>query len=142
MSEKTIKLEIVSPDRLVFSEDAYSIIAPGTEGYLGVLPRHAHLITTLRTGELRVRKPAGERILLAISGGFMNVSPQKVTILADAAERAEEVDVRRAEAAKNRALERLRMRSVEIDLERARAALYRALNRLKVAEKVRVSGGH
>ena len=132
-----IRLDIVTAEQAVYSEEVEMVIAPGVEGQLGILPHHIPLMTTLQAGELRIKK-GGEEISLAISGGFLEVRPDRVVILADAAERAEEIDVARAEAAKRRAQERLAERHVyEIDGARAEAALHRSLARLKVAAAVK-----
>jgi len=132
-----MRLDIVTAERVVFSEDVDVVVAPGVEGQLGILPHHAPLMTTLQVGELRVRK-GGEEFSLAISGGFLEVRPDRVIVLADTAERAEEIDVARAEEAKRRAEERLLERRVPgIDAARVEAALRRSLARLKVVEKRR-----
>jgi F-type H+-transporting ATPase subunit epsilon len=132
-----IILDIVTAEQAVYSEEVEMVIAPGVEGQLGILPHHIPLMTTLQAGELRIKK-GGEEISLAISGGFLEIRPDRVVVLADAAERAEEIDVARAEAAKRRAQERLTERHVyEIDSARAEAALRRSLARLKVAAAVR-----
>ncbi len=133
-----IKLEIVTAERIVYSEDVEAVIAPGIEGQLGILPHHAPLMTILQSGELRVRRGAEEDIM-AISGGFLEVRPDRVIVLADSAERAEEIDETRAEAAKQRAEQRLKERGVTpgLDMARAEAALRRAMARLTVAEKVK-----
>jgi F-type H+-transporting ATPase subunit epsilon len=110
------------------------VIAPGTEGTLGILPHHTPLMTMLMPGELRVRK-GGEEISLAVTGGFLEVRPDHVIVLADAAERAEEIDTARAEAAKKRAQEQLTIPGSEVDKARAEAALHRAIARLNVVEK-------
>ena len=112
------------------------VIAPGVEGQLGILPNHAALMTMLEPGELIVRKGA-EETLIAISGGFLEVLGNRVTILADAAERAEDIDFARAEAAKRRAEETLRTGPTGANLASAEAALRRSLSRLKVAERRR-----
>jgi F-type H+-transporting ATPase subunit epsilon len=132
----TTRLEIVTAERVVFSEDVDAVIAPGIEGQLGILPHHAPLMTTLMPGELLVRK-GGEELSLAITGGFVEVRPDRIIILADAAERVEEIDVARAEEAKRRAEERLKERAPEVDLLRAEAALRRSLMRLDVAARRR-----
>jgi len=132
-----IILDIVTAEQAVYSEEVEMVIAPGVEGQLGILPHHIPLMTTLQAGELRIKK-GGEEISLAISGGFLEIRPDRVVVLADAAERAEEIDVARAEAAKRRAQERLTERHVyQIDGARAEAALRRSLARLKVAAEVR-----
>ena len=132
----SIRLDIVTAEKLVFSEDVEVIVAPGIEGQLGILPHHAPLMTMLQPGELLVRKE-GEELRLAISGGFLEVRPDRVIILADTAERAEEIDIRRAEEAMRRAQERLSERIPEVDMAQAEASLRRSLARLKVAEKRR-----
>jgi len=130
---RTFAVEVVTPERVVLSAEAVSLRAPGIEGYLGVLGGHAPLITELGIGELTVRHPEGRTTRAAVSGGFMEVHPDKTTILADAAELAEEIDIARAEAARRRAEERLRAGGPEVDVARAQAALARAINRLRVA---------
>jgi len=133
----SIRLDIVTAERAVYAEDVDMVIAPGVEGQLGILPHHAPLMTTLQAGELRVKK-GGEEVSLVISGGFLEVRPDKVVVLADAAERVEEIDVARAEEAKHRAQERLvEKRAPGIDEAQAEAALLRSLARLKVVERVR-----
>jgi F-type H+-transporting ATPase subunit epsilon len=131
-----LKLEIVTAEHQIFSGEVDAVIAPGIEGQLGILPHHAPLMTILQSGELIIKKDK-EDIYLAITGGFLEVRPDKVIVLADACERCEEIDVERAEAAKKRAQELLQSRSPEIDHARAQAALQRALVRLKVAGKMR-----
>jgi F-type H+-transporting ATPase subunit epsilon len=129
-----IKLDIVTAERSVYTDEVDVIVAPGVEGQLGILPHHAPLMTMLQPGELVVRK-GGQEEYLAITGGFLEVRPDRVIILADASERVEEIDIARAEAAKKRALERLEERTTEIDVARAQAALQRAMIRLAVAER-------
>ena len=131
-----IRVDIVTAEGVVYSEEVDVVIAPGVEGQLGILPHHAPLMTTLQVGELRVRK-GGEEFSLVISGGFLEVRPDRVIVLADAAERAEEIDLARAEEAKRRAQERLSHPAPEVDLAQAEAALRRSLARLKVGEKRR-----
>ena len=132
----SLKLDIVTAERVVYSEDVDAIIAPGVEGQLGILPHHAPLMTTLQAGELLVRR-GGEEDTLAISGGFLEVRPDRVIVLADTAERAEEIDMERAEAAKQRAEQRLKERGVTpgLDESRSSASLQRAIARLTVGEK-------
>jgi len=132
----SLKLDIVTAERVVYSDEADVVVAPGIDGQLGILPHHAPLMTTLQPGELRVRK-GGEEFSLAISGGFLEVRPDRVIILADAAERAEEIDVSRAEEAKRRAEELLRHPTPEVDVARADVAMRRALVRLQVVEQRR-----
>jgi F-type H+-transporting ATPase subunit epsilon len=129
-------LEIVTAERVVFSDEVEVVVAPGVEGQLGILPHHAPLMTILLPGELLVRK-GGEEFFLAISGGFLEVRPDRVIVLADAAERVEEIDIARAEEAKRRAEERLTHPTAEVDMARAEAALRRALTRLQVVARRR-----
>ncbi len=138
-SPKNFLLEIVTPFRKVFSEHVSAIIAPGEEGYFGVLPGHTPLLTSLRTGYLKVEQnfPGQEpRVLyFAISGGFAEVLPTGVKIFAETADVAAEIDVKRAEEAKARAVKRLQEGRKQWDLARARTALDRAKNRLEVAAR-------
>ena len=132
----TIRLDIVTAERMVYSEEVDLVVAPGIQGQLGILPHHAPLMTTLQPGELGVRR-GGEESSLAISGGFLEVRPDRIIVLADAAERAEEVDITRAEEAKRRAEEQLSRHPSEADSARIEAALRRSLVRLKIGEKRR-----
>jgi len=132
-----IKLDIVTAERVVYSGEVDAVIAPGVEGQLGILPHHAPLMTMLQAGELVARK-GGQEEIMAISGGFLEVRPDRVIVLADSAERAEEIDTARAEAAKRRAEDRLRDRKAAgLDETRAEASLRRALVRLEIAEKIK-----
>lgn len=131
-----LSLEIVTAERLVYSADVDVVIAPGIEGQLGILPQHAPLMTMLQPGELMVRQD-GEEHSIFVSGGFLEVQSDKVTVLADTAERAEEIDVARAEEAKLRAEQRITLSPSEADHARAQAAMLRSLMRLNVAEKGR-----
>jgi F-type H+-transporting ATPase subunit epsilon len=130
------RLEIITAERVVYSEDVEIVVAPGIEGELGVLPHHAALMTMIQPGELRVRRDNVEESMF-VSGGFLEVRGDKVVVLANVAERADEIDINRAEAAKRRAEERIAQPAVEIDHARAEAALRRSMMRLKVAEKSR-----
>ena len=132
----TIKLDVVSVERMVFSGDVDMILAPGLEGQLGILPRHAPLMTILAAGELLARH-GNEEFILAISGGFLEVQPDHVIVLADAAERAEEIDISRAEAARKRAQERIAHPASRTEALVAEAALRRAIARIEVAERRR-----
>ena len=132
----TIRLEIVTPEKMVFSDDVDMILAWGVEGQLGILPHHAPLMTILQPGDLVFRKE-GKEEALTIGGGFLEVRPDKVIILADACERAEEIDVARAEAAKQRAQEALKTAATEVDAAAAEAALRRSLARIRAADKIR-----
>ena len=131
-----LSLEIVTAERLVYSADVDVVVAPGIEGQLGILPQHAPLMTMLQPGELMVRQD-GEEHSIFVSGGFLEVQSDKVTVLADTAERAEEIDIARAEEAKLRAEQRIGLPSTEADHARVQAAMLRSLMRLKVAEKSR-----
>jgi F-type H+-transporting ATPase subunit epsilon len=135
-----IKIDIVTAERTVLSDEIDILVAPGTEGQLGVLPSHAPLMTMLTQGELMVRK-GSEESYYAVTGGFLEVRPDKIIVLADAAERADEIDVARAEEARKRAQERLTNPSTGIDVGRAEAALGRSLVRLKVSERKRRKPG-
>jgi F-type H+-transporting ATPase subunit epsilon len=130
-----LHVEIVTGERVVFTEDEVDmVIAPGSDGVLGILPRHAPLITTLAAGELRVKKGGREQSLV-VFGGFMEVTPEKVIVLADSAERAEEIDVGRAEAARSRAQAEIGKRATTIELAQAEAALRRATLRLQIGQR-------
>lgn len=131
-----LKLEIVTAERQVFSDEVNAVIAPGVEGQLGILPHHAPLMSMLQPGELIIKKDDEENFLF-VSGGFLEVRPDKVIILADACERCEEINISRAEQARQRAEERLHLHTPGIDHSIAEAALRRSLVRLKVAERVR-----
>ena len=136
-----LKLDIVTVERLVYSQEVDMVIAPGIDGELGILPRHAPLLTALAYGELRAKR-GSEEDSFAISGGFMEVQPDHVTVLADTAEYAEEIDMERAEAARRRAEDRLQaMADEKIDFTKAEAALRRSIIRIKVAESRRRRGG-
>jgi len=132
----TFKLEIVTAERMVFSDDVSAVIAWGVEGQLGILPHHAPLMTMLQPGDILIRKDKEEEFF-AISGGFLEVRPDKVIILADACERVDEIDIARAEEAKKRAQETMKAAPLSADAAAAEAALRRSLARLKVAERKR-----
>jgi len=132
----TFKLEIVTAERMVFSDEVTALLAWGAEGQLGILPHHAPLMTVLQPGDLMIRKDREEEYL-AVTGGFLEVRPDKVIILADACERADEIDVARAEEAKKRAQETMKAAPLTVDAVSAEAALRRSLARLKVAERRR-----
>ncbi len=132
----TFRLEIVTAERMVYSDDVDALVAWGVEGQLGILPHHAPLMTMLQPGDLMIRKNKEEEYL-AISGGFLEVRPDKVVILADACERADEIDIVRAEEAKRRAQETMKAAPLSVDAVAAEAALRRSLARLKVVEKRR-----
>ncbi|HEX9428638.1 MAG TPA: F0F1 ATP synthase subunit epsilon [Candidatus Polarisedimenticolia bacterium] len=126
-----IHLEVVTPDKKVVAEMVDEVVLPGSQGYLGVLPGHAPLLTDLGVGELSFRRD-GARHFVALAWGFAEILPERVTVLAEIAERAEEIDRERARKARDRALDRLRSRG-EVDFNRAQVALERALVRLQVA---------
>jgi F-type H+-transporting ATPase subunit epsilon len=136
----TFRLELVTAERVMYSGDVDMVIAWGTEGQLGILPLHAPLMTMLQPGELVVKR-GDEESYLAVTGGFMEVRPDKVIILADACERADEIDIARAQEARRRASELMKAPPAEVDLATAAAALRRAIARLKVAEKIRRTRG-
>ena len=133
-----LHLEVITPERKVYEDDVDMVIAPGSEGYLGILPHHTPLLTALGPGEFRVKKGGVEEVL-AIFGGFMDVRPDRVIVLTDAAEPAEEIDTARAQAARARAQETLSQAATlsAADEARARAELQRALVRLRVSERRR-----
>src|SRR5437764_12071251 len=130
----TFQLDIVTPEKKVVDTSAEEIQIPGKNGYLGVLPGHAPLITELAVGEITFHAGSSEQ-RLAVAWGFAEVLPDKVTILAETAERPAEIDVERAQEARQRAEELLKIGKTEVDYERAEDALKRADTRLQVAEK-------
>lgn len=131
---KTQRLDIVTPEKVVFSEEVEFVVAPGVEGELGILPEHAPLVSALKIGVLRVQQN-GKTFKVAIGGGFIEVKNSRVVVLADAAEREDQIDTERAEAAKQRAEQRLANRDADLDIARAELALQRSLARLKAAGK-------
>ena len=132
----SLTLEIVTPDRALVAEQVDEVEVPGSGGYFGVLPGHAPLLASLQVGEFWYRK-GQEKYYLAIAFGFVEVLPDKVTVLAQIAERAEDIDQRRAEQAKARAEERMGSRNPDIDFERARVAMMKSLIRLQVSSRAR-----
>jgi F-type H+-transporting ATPase subunit epsilon len=131
----TIKLDIVTAERRTFSDDVNMVVVPGIDGQLGILPHHAPLMSMIQTGELIIKKDK-EEFYLFIDGGFVEIRPDRIIILADACEHCTEIDIERAETAKRRAEESLKSISADIDHFRAEAALRRSLMRLKVAERI------
>ena len=132
---KTVTVEVVTPTRMVVRDEVEEVIAPGAEGYFGVLGGHLPFMSTLKSGDLAYRKNGTWRYL-AISWGYAEVLPQTVIILAEAAEKAEEIDIARAQRARDRAVERMaRWGDESIDVLRAQVSLARALTRIEVAEK-------
>lgn len=131
---RKIRLEVISPERVVVSEDVDMITAPGVMGEFGVLPGHTPMLTNLSVGLLAYRNN-GETQEMALAWGYAEVGPEKVTVLAEAAEKAEEIDVERAESSRNRAVDRLAQGEKDMDSTRAKGALDRAALRLRVAGK-------
>jgi F-type H+-transporting ATPase subunit epsilon len=134
----SIELQILTPDKLLVKEQVDEVEIPGTEGYFGVLPGHTPLLASLAVGEMWYRK-GQEKTFLSLAYGFCEVLPDRVTILARVAERAEDIDVARAEEAKKRAEQRL-ANAKDVDYERARAALMKSLARLQVASRIQFAG--
>jgi F-type H+-transporting ATPase subunit epsilon len=134
-----IHLEIVTPDRLLVREDVDEVEIPGSDGYFGVLPGHTPLLASLSVGELWYRQ-GQEKTYLSIALGFAEVLPDRVTILAQLAEKPEEIDVARAEEARKRAEARLSQPKADVDYERARIALMKSLTRLSVSTRAQLAG--
>ncbi|MGI8422776.1 MAG: F0F1 ATP synthase subunit epsilon [Chloroflexota bacterium] len=133
-------VEIVAAERRVLEDDVDEVLAQTVEGQIGILPRHAPLLTLLVPGEMRLKKGDQETVL-SIGGGFLEVAGNRVIVLADSAERAEEIDVARAEEARRRAAARVESHSREVDSVRAQTSLQRALARIRAVERVRQRGG-
>jgi F-type H+-transporting ATPase subunit epsilon len=134
-----IRLEVVTPEKAVVSEEAQIVMAPGELGEFGVLAGHTPFMSSLRLGSVRYDDAGGNERFVFVSGGFAEALPDRVTILADSAERRKDIDVERAKAAQQRAEERLAKEDdIEIDYVRARAALLRAIHRIRLAETRRV----
>ena len=136
----TLHVEVVTAERELYNGEANLVSVPGSEGRMGILPRHAALLATLAPGELRIELNGAEEPLF-VSGGFIEVSNNTVTVLADTAERAEEIDEARAEEARRRAQEHLQDVQSESDRAELQAALERAISRIRVAELTRRRGG-
>ncbi len=136
----TMKLEIITAEKHVYGDDVEMVIAPGMDGQLGILPHHAPLMTILQPGEVVIRKD-GEDTYLAVTGGFMEVIGNRVSILADACERSDEINEERAQAAVERARERLARQESDLQLEQAAVAMRRAQVRLNVVRRRRARGG-
>ena len=135
-----LRLEIVTPERVAYEDDVDMVICPGSEGELGILPHHAPLLSTLGFGELKIRK-GGQEEYFAIAGGFVQVRPDKVVVMAETADLASEIDLEAAETARREAERALEQGFTEpADLARARAAMERALLRIRVAERRRREG--
>src|SRR6266849_5507952 len=140
-TRNTLHVEVVTAERELYNGEANLVRAPGSEGRLGILPRHAALLTTLAPGDLRIELNGAEEPLF-VSGGFLEVSDDNVTVLADTAEHAEEIDHARAEEARRRAQERLAQAQSNVERAELQAALERAIARLRVAELTRRRGRH
>lgn len=132
MADKNITVEIVTPERATYSEPADFVVVPGVEGYLGILPMHAPIVAGVDIGIIKVIA-GGKELKFAVGGGFMEVNQDKVVILADSAEKSDEIDVARAKAARERAEQRLANRTHDTDVLRAEIALRRAISRIKAA---------
>jgi F-type H+-transporting ATPase subunit epsilon len=135
-----LQLDIVTPERLAYSDEVDEVVVPGSQGELGILPHHAPLVTTLGVGELRIKK-GGTEEAFAVVGGFLQVRPDRVVVMAETADMASEIDLERAQAARREAEKTLEAGFVEpADLAIARAALQRALLHIRVAERRRREG--
>jgi F-type H+-transporting ATPase subunit epsilon len=132
--DATYTLEVLTPEKTVLKAEIVSLVAPGTEGFLGVLANHAPLITGLEPGALTLTYPGNRREVYALSGGFLEVSNNRAIVLADAVEKPGEIDVARAEEAKKRARERLKAMDKEVDMDRAELALRKSISRLKLSD--------
>ena len=132
-----LRLEVITPERVVYTDDVDMVIAPATDGYVGILPHHAPLLTTLGPGEFRVKKGGVEEVL-AVFGGFMDVRGDRVVVLTEDAEHAEDIDAKQAQDARDRAQQALQAGPMSAsDEARARASLQRALVRIRVSERRR-----
>jgi F-type H+-transporting ATPase subunit epsilon len=133
---ENIRLEVVTPEKSVVSEDAQIVMAPGTLGEFGVLSGHTPFLTTLKTGALKYKDESGRERFVFVSSGFAEALPDRVTVLAESAERRKDIDIQRAKAAAERAEKRLQAQAKEeeIDFQRAKAALLRAISRIQLAE--------
>ncbi|MBY0085056.1 F0F1 ATP synthase subunit epsilon [Brevibacillus sp. M2.1A] len=132
MSKMTV--EVVTPERVVYSGQAEMVIARGLQGEIGIMPNHMPLVTPLKTAPVRIKTEGDKEVKMAVSGGFMEVRGDKVTILAETAELPGDIDVERAKAAKERAEKRLAEKYAELDVKRAERALQRAMARLDVSK--------
>lgn len=134
MAENTFMLEVVTPERIVWSDEAEFVVVPGAEGELGILKNHAPMVAGLKIGVIRFIDDGGELRHMAISGGFMEIMDNDAKILAETAEHGREIDILRAKAAKDRAERRLAERADQISYARAQMALQRAIARIRAAE--------
>ena len=133
MAEKTFHLEIVTPKRVMFKGEVTSFTAPGSEGGFQVLHSHAPLLASVKIGRAKLTDAGGKEYQYAVSGGFVEVKENNVILLAETAERMDEIDVERGKAALDRAMKRMSEKDPDVDLDRAKLAFSRATNRLKVA---------
>jgi F-type H+-transporting ATPase subunit epsilon len=138
-TSNTLRVEVVTAEREVYNGEADMVVAKGADGVLGILPRHAALLTTLAVGEMRIKLGGAEESLF-VAGGFLEVNSDVVTVLADTAENAEEIDEARAEEARRRAQERLEQAASDVERAEMLGALERAISRLRVAEISRRRG--
>jgi F-type H+-transporting ATPase subunit epsilon len=138
---KLLQCDIVTAERRVYAGEATEVVAPAADGQVAILPRHAPLLSSLLPGEVRLVRPGQDDLILVVGGGFMEVRDDKVVILADSAERADEIDVERARQARERAERLLHAEAGQVDFAKAEAALRRSLARLQVAERVKTRSG-
>jgi F-type H+-transporting ATPase subunit epsilon len=131
---ESIRLEVVTPEKSVVSESAQIVMAPGSMGEFGVLTGHTPFLTTLKTGALKYKDESGRERFVFVSSGFAEALPDRVTVLAESAERRKDIDVQRAESAVERAEKRLQTGGKDVDYLRAKAALLRAISRIQLAQ--------
>jgi F-type H+-transporting ATPase subunit epsilon len=131
---ESIRLEVVTPEKSVVSESAQIVMAPGSMGEFGVLSGHTPFLTTLKTGALKYRDDSGRERFVFVSSGFAEALPDRVTVLAESAERRKDIDIQRAKSAVERAEKRLQSGGKDIDYVRAKAALLRAISRIQLAQ--------
>lgn len=126
------KLLVITPEKIVFEGEVSSLIAPGTDGYLEILSNHAPIVTSLQPGKLVITDQSNQKLIFAVSGGILEVYRNQATLLADAIEILSEIDLKRAEAALDRAYQRIETEGKDVDLPRAKNAIHRAENRIKL----------
>ena len=131
---ESIRLEVVTPEKSVVSESAQIVMAPGSMGEFGVLTGHTPFLTTLKTGALKYKDESGRERFVFVSSGFAEALPDRVTVLAESAERRKDIDVQRAKSAAERAEKRIQSGGKEVDYIRAKTALFRAISRIQLAE--------
>ena len=136
MADKTFRVDFVTPQKMIFSDQVVSLTAPGVMGSFQVLYNHAPLLAAIAVGEVKVRDKKSKELYFATSGGFVEVDSNKVVMLAETLEPATKIDAERATRAKERAGKRLADKKADIEIERARAALLRAMNRIRVASRI------